>query len=172
MKTAVTKKRSAPSRSRRRASAVSEEQSLPRLTVKQIRLLRESFARVEPQANIAGLIFYRHLFTLDPTLRPLFHTSIELQGRKLIEALSYTVASLENPKTLVPILESLGRRHISYGTRDEHYATVSSALIQTLEEALGKSFTDETRDAWAAALAFVSETMKRGARPLKELQAG
>jgi nitric oxide dioxygenase len=172
MKTAIARKKSSPGRAlRRRASGFSAKPSTPRLTVKQIRLLRESFARIEPQAGIASLIFYRHLFTLDPTLRLLFHTSIELQGRKLMEALDYTVASLEDPETLVPVLESLGRRHVSYGTREEHYATVHRALMQALEETLGKSFTPETRAAWNTALEFVAETMKRGARPLKELQA-
>jgi hemoglobin-like flavoprotein len=172
MKTAVTRKKSSPGRgSRRRASGFPQKPSISRLTAKQIHLLRESFARIEPQAGIASLIFYRHLFTLDPKLRPLFHTSIELQGRKLMEALSYTVSSLEDPEALVPVLESLGRRHVTYGTRDEHYATVHRALMQALEETLGKSFTAETRKAWNVALEFVAETMKRGARPLKELQA-
>ena len=31
------------------------------------------------------MIFYRNLFTVDPSLRPLFHTTIELQGRKFME---------------------------------------------------------------------------------------
>src|SRR5215831_4471581 len=74
----------------------------PGLTAKQIRLLRQSFALVEPKAGIAGLVFYRQLFTLDPSLRKLFQTSIDLQGRKLMESLGYTVATFENSEMLVP----------------------------------------------------------------------
>src|SRR5262245_36249039 len=70
----------------------------PGLTAKEMRLLRGSFALIEPKAGIAGLVFYRQLFTLDLSLRELFQTSIELQGRKLMESLSYTVATFENPE--------------------------------------------------------------------------
>ncbi len=42
--------------------------------------LRRSFNRIAPQSGIAAMIFYRNLFTLDPSLRSLFHTTIELQG--------------------------------------------------------------------------------------------
>jgi hemoglobin-like flavoprotein len=140
------------------------------MTKRQIKLLRESFARVEPQGSIAALVFYRHLFTLDPSLRALFKTDIEIQSRKLIEALAFTVASLENPKALVPVLEDMGRRHFGCGVRDEHYDTVNTALLQSLQEILGKALTGEVRRAWKTALLFVSETMKRGAAQVSKLQ--
>src|SRR5438477_6973908 len=84
------------------------------LAERKIHLLRQSFALIEPHAGIAGLAFYRNLFNLDPSLRPLFQSSIELQARKLMEALSYTIATLEEPQTLVPTLEAMGRRHVAY----------------------------------------------------------
>ena len=137
---------------------------------KQIRLLRQSFALIEPQANIAALMFYRNLFTLDPSLRALFHTGIEVQGRKLMEALAFTVATLENPKALLPELEAMGRRHLTYSVRDEHYATVLEAMMLTLDQALGKAFTPEVRAAWSDALGLVAETMKRGAASVTALK--
>ena len=140
------------------------------VTDQQIRLLRESFALLEPKAIAAGLTFYRNLFALDPSLRAMFQTSIELQSRKLMEALSYTIATLENPAALVPALEAMGRRHVSYGTRDEHYDTVLTALLQTLGESLGSAFTPEIRSAWTEALTFVANTMKHGAAPVNALK--
>ncbi|HEX5221034.1 MAG TPA: globin domain-containing protein [Verrucomicrobiae bacterium] len=140
------------------------------MTEKQIHLLRESFALIQPKAVAAGLTFYRNLFALDPSLRAMFQSSIELQSRKLMEALSYTIATLENPKALVPMLEAMGRRHVSYGTRDEHYATVLTALLGALEETLGAAYTPETRKAWTAALGFVADTMKRGAAETQALR--
>ena len=133
------------------------------LTDRKVRLLRQSFALVEPHAGIAGLIFYRHLFNLDPSLRPLFQTSIELQARKLMEALSYTIATLENPKALFPVLESMGRRHVTYGARDEHYDTVIQAMLLTLAETLNSAFSPPVRAAWSEALTYVADAMKRGA---------
>jgi hemoglobin-like flavoprotein len=134
-----------------------------RVSAKQIQLLRKSFALIEPQAAIAGLIFYRNLFTLDPSLKSMFHTSIELQGRKLMEALNYTIATIEDPAMLVPVLEGLGRRHVSYGVKDIHYVAVIAAFLETLAEVLGTGCTSPVCDAWKAALAFVADTMKRGA---------
>lgn len=139
------------------------------MTPRHIQLLRESFARIEPQADIAALAFYRRLFTLAPELRPMFTTSIELQGRKLMESLRYTVATLENPAALVPMLEGMGRRHLAYGTKDEHYAVVTRALLEMLAEVLDKQFTPETAAAWQEALEFVCATMQRGARAVREL---
>lgn len=140
------------------------------VTEKQIQLLRESFALIEPKAVAAGLTFYRNLFALNPSLRAMFQSTAELQSRKLMEALSYTIATLENPKALVPMLEAMGRRHVAYGTRDEHYDTVQTALLQALEETLGPACTPETRMAWTDALTFVSETMKRGAADIQALK--
>ncbi len=118
------------------------------------------------------MIFYRNLFTLDPSLRSLFHTTIELQGRKFMDSLEYTVASLENPRALIPVLEAMGRRHVSYGTKSGHYATVVKALLQTLGECLEKEFTPAVEAAWRLALEFVAETMQRGAAPVHALTEG
>lgn len=59
----------------------------PPLDPKQVALLRRTFSQVESQGTIAALVFYRQLFTLDPSLKAMFHTSIELQTRKLLKLL-------------------------------------------------------------------------------------
>jgi hemoglobin-like flavoprotein len=138
------------------------------MTPQQVQLLRDSFARVEQQADIGALVFYRNLFTLAPELRAMFNTSIEIQGRKLMESLRYTIAALELPEELVPVLEGLGRRHVAYGTKNEHYDLVTQALLQMLAEVLGKDFTPATAAAWREALDFVCATMQRGAREVQE----
>jgi hemoglobin-like flavoprotein len=144
-------------------SSAAQNRSISPLNAEQVALLRRTFASIESKGTIAALVFYRNLFTLDPSLKAMFHTSIELQARKLMESLAYTVASLEEPQKLIPALEAMGRRHVSYGVRDEHYATVMTALLQMFEETLGKNFTPEAREAWQNALEFVSSTMQRGA---------
>lgn len=139
------------------------------LNAGQVALLRRSFGQIEPQGTIAALIFYKTLFSLDPSLKGLFHTSIELQARKLMDSLAHTVATLEAPEKLVPMLEAMGRRHVTYGVRDEHYDTVISALMSMLRETLGNSFTPEANEAWLKALNFVSDVMKHGAAGVQEL---
>jgi len=133
------------------------------LTSRQITRLRRSFAQVQKKAGIAALMFYRHLFTLDPSLRKLFHSDIEIQGRKLMDALAFVMKSLEKPDELEPILEAMGRRHTTYGVRDEHYDIVIRAFILALEESLGGRFDTESACAWRLALENVAAVMKIGA---------
>ncbi len=133
------------------------------MTPPQIQLIRQTFAFVEPRAEVMALVFYQRLFTLDPSLRPLFRTNIDEQGQKLMQMLGVAVALLEQPFALEPTLEALGRRHAGYGVEDRHYDTVGEALLDTLEECLGSAFTHEVMDAWATLYAIVANAMQRGA---------
>ena len=130
------------------------------MTPEQLQLVRQTFVLLEPRARVAALIFYQQLFALDPTLRALFSTDIEVQGRKLMEMLGVAVSLLESPHTLQAVLEDLGRRHASYGVEDRHYDTVGTALLGMLQECLGSVFTPAARAAWAALYAVVATTMQ------------
>ncbi len=127
-------------------------------------LVQSSFAKVAPIADQAADLFYDRLFTLDPSLRPLFKPDMREQKRALMGMLAVAVAGLDRLEQLVPAVRQLGARHARYGVKDEHYATVGSALIWTLEQGLGDDFTPETRDAWLAVYTVLAETMKDAAR--------
>lgn len=133
------------------------------MTADQIHLLRKSFGRVEEQAQVAALVFYRRLFELNPKLRPLFKTDIESQAAKLMDMLGLALSLTSRPGALEAELMESGKRHAGYGAREEDYATVGQAMIGMLEEVLGKDFTPATRDAWLAFYTYTSDTMKRGA---------
>ena len=130
---------------------------------RQAQLIRESFAKIEPRAAIAALMFYQRLFTLDPSLRALFQRDIEQQGVKLMQALRFAVATLDNPRELQPVLESLGRRHVYYGVEERHYDTVCVALLDALEYLLGPAFTPEVKEAWLKIYTHIADTMKHAA---------
>ena len=132
------------------------------LTTKQQRLVKASFRKVERISDIAALSFYQRLFVLDPSLRALFHADIEAQSKKLMQALKMVAEGIDRLPELLPAIESLGRRHLHYGVKDEHYATVGKALLWSLEQALGQDFTEEAA-AWAAAFELLAITMKRAA---------
>ena len=109
-----------------------------------------------------GLVFYQKLFTLEPSLRLLFHSSVELQTRKLMDSLHFTVATMENPKELVPELEAMGRRHVLYGVQDHHYNLVILALLHAFQQVLGEAFSMKVHAVWNRALRFIAEVMIRG----------
>ena len=129
----------------------------------QITHVEDSFALVAPIAPVAADLFYGRLFTLDPTLRPMFPEDLSEQKKKLMTMLQVAVASLRKPEQLVPALQNLGRRHGGYGVQDSHYETVGAALIWTLEQGLGDAFTPEVRDSWLALYTVVATTMQEAA---------
>jgi hemoglobin-like flavoprotein len=133
------------------------------MTPRQKMLVQTTFAQVAPIAETAASLFYNRLFELDPALRPLFKGDMAEQGRKLMQTLAVAVAGLDDLGALVPAVRALGRRHVAYGVRDEHYETVATALIWTLETGLGDAFTPEVRDAWATVYWILADTMKDGA---------
>ena len=129
----------------------------------QITLVQTSFSDVRPIAATASGLFYDRLFALDPSLRPLFKGDMTEQGRMLMSTLSSAVNSLTKLDALAPVLRSLGARHVTYGVRTEHYETVGSALLWTLEQGLGEKFTPSVREAWTAAYDLMAGVMQMGA---------
>ena len=131
------------------------------MTQIQLELVRVSFAQVAQMADAAGALFYRRLFELDPSLRSLFRSDLQEQGRKLIQMLGLAVAWLDRPDMLLPTIEALGRRHELYGVKSRDYQTVGEALLWTLAKGLGEAFTPEVRGAWIAVLELISSVMQR-----------
>ena len=77
----------------------------------------------------------------------------------VVKTVGKAVELLEDLDTLVPILTSLGTRHVKYGIVEAHYLVVGQALLETLAEGLGDDFTPEAKVAWEAVFGIVSETM-------------
>ena len=117
------------------------------MTPSQVAAVQTSFAAVLPIAGQAGLIFYDRLFVLDPKLRLLFTGDIAAQSEKLMDVIATVVQELNNPDTILPTVRALGVRHAGYGVSDSDYQTVGAALLWTLEQGLGASFTPEVADA-------------------------
>jgi hemoglobin-like flavoprotein len=133
------------------------------MTLRQKELVQTSWAKVVPIADTAAGLFYGRLFELDPSLRPLFSSDIKEQGKKLMMMITVAVKGLDNLAALVPAVQALGKRHVGYGVKDEHYATVGSALLWTLEKGLGEAWNAELKEAWVAVYTVLADTMKQGA---------
>lgn len=129
------------------------------MTPRQIQLVRETFAAVEPIADTAATIFYRRLFDLDPDLRALFPSDLTAQRRNLMQTLTVVVRNLDRLDGILPAVEALGRRHAGYRVRADDYETVGAALLDTLEEGLAAAFTPEVRAAWTAAYGLLASVM-------------
>src|SRR5215831_13491440 len=99
------------------------------MNTREIELVQESFAKVQPIAVEAARLFYQRLFEIDPLLRPMFRGDIEEQGRKLMQIIGVAVSSLRQWDKIRPAVEEMGQRHTGYGVRDEHYVVVATTLL-------------------------------------------
>lgn len=133
------------------------------MTPEQIKLVKDSWAKVVPISETAAELFYGKLFELDPGVRAMFKGDMKEQGRKLMAILNTAVNALDKLETIVPAVQDMGKRHVTYGVKDEHYDTVGEALIWTLGAGLKDAFTDETKEAWVAVYTLVADTMKAAA---------
>jgi hemoglobin-like flavoprotein len=131
------------------------------MTPKQKQLVQNSWEKVLPISDTAATLFYGRLFELDPSTRPLFkHANMPEQRKKLMDMIGTAVNSLNALDQLIPAVTDLGQRHMAYGVTDEHYASVGSALLWTLEQGLGADFTPEVKEAWTTVYGVLADTMK------------
>lgn len=133
------------------------------MTPLQIALVQSTWQRVLPIKEQAASLFYNRLFDLDPALKPLFKADIAEQGRKLMAMINAAVTGLSRLEQIVPAVQDLGRRHVRYGVKDKHYDTVAAALLWTLEQGLGETFTPAAKEAWTTAYTLLASTMKDAA---------
>jgi hemoglobin-like flavoprotein len=128
----------------------------------QKQIIWTTWSQVVPIADQAASLFYRRLFEIDPSTRPLFNTTdMAQQRKKLLQVLGMAVSGLENLGALTKTVEDLGRRHARYGVKDSHYDSVGAALLWTLEQGLGKAWTPEAAAAWTEVYKLLSGIMRR-----------
>nr|ART38592.1 G386 [uncultured bacterium] len=133
------------------------------MTPEQVTMVQTSFKKVVPIADTAADLFYDRLFTIAPEVRSMFPDDIKDQKKKLIAMLATAVTNLHQVETILPAVESLGKRHVAYGVTADHYEPVGAALLWTLEQGLGPDFTPSVKAAWTEAYVTLAGAMKGAA---------
>ena len=119
----------------------------------------EGFHTLTPHLTVIGAVKYLNF------LKRAFN-AVEVsitpgQAGKLMHMINAAVRKLDDPATLIPILQQLGTRHTGYGVVPSHYATVGAALLKTLEQGLGPAFTPEVKSAWSTVYGFIANVMMK-----------
>ncbi|RKS75031.1 hemoglobin-like flavoprotein [Actinomadura pelletieri DSM 43383] len=130
------------------------------------RKLKENFTLVAANGVDVAEYFYADLFNTEPGLRSMFPASMSRQHDVLLGALSQIVSSVDDPDTLVPYLEDLGRRHYRFGVLGEHYVPVGASLIATLAYFSGTEWNEDLERDWRAAYGLVASVMHGAAAEL------
>jgi hemoglobin-like flavoprotein len=121
--------------------------------------VQSTFDLIAPIADNAAALFYSKLFELDPSLKSMFKSDMSDQRKKLMQILGVAVSSLKNIEAIVPAVQDLGRRHVKYGVRPQHYNTVAEAILWMLAQTLGATFTPEIKQSWTEVYTVLADTM-------------
>lgn len=133
------------------------------MTPAEIEMVQDSFKKVVPIADIAANIFYDRLFEIAPQVRPLFPADMKDQKTKLMQTIGVAVNNLHKLEDIVPVVQELGRKHVNYGVKPEHYDIVAQALLFTLSKGLGDAWSPALEDAWTKTYTVLATTMKDAA---------
>ena len=130
------------------------------MTTEQTMLVKNSWKKLRNvKAETIGDLFYTKLFFDHPGLRKVFPSQMNQQNKKLVDMLSYIVLKIDNFQAIKKDIQALAISHEKYGTKPEHYAMVGSALIWTLEKAIGKEWNRDLEEAWIACYSLIAQTM-------------
>ncbi len=134
------------------------------MTPEKVALVQASFKKVGPIADVAADLFYARLFELAPETRALFPEDMREQKKKLMQMLGVAVGNLHQIDQIVAAVQKLGRSHVGYNVKPEHYVVVGEALLDTLAKGLGEAFTPAVKDAWGETYSLVATTMQDAAK--------
>ena len=131
-----------------------------RMTAQQIALVQRTwklFRDINPQ--VIGDVFYSKLFTDVPSVKKLFKNPMGSQYKKLIDMISMIVGRLQEIDAVKNDIREMGKRHVHYGVKPEHYNAVGDALLWTLQQGLGADWNTEVEEAWSVCYKMLADTM-------------
>ena len=146
---------------------------VPPMIPLQLRIVQETFAKIENHLEQFSALFYERLFQIDPGTRPLFHSDVKLQhtfAKVLGEVIILRLRSLiflpatakATAAAIIPGAYWSGRLHHGYGVSPGHFETMKRALIDALRHQLGAEFTEDVKEAWSQAYDILSAAMQKG----------
>jgi hemoglobin-like flavoprotein len=135
------------------------------LSASQVQLLKKTFRQIN--TDQFSDYFYSRLFELHPEVRHLFPKEMEELKTKLVSVFELMVFSFVEetngkftlqPELITP-LSNLGKLHEDKGVLTAHYKIANALMLESLAHCLGKSLTEEIKQIWTQALAFLTAAM-------------
>jgi len=130
-----------------------------------IALVQVSWEAIAPDSLLAASTLAMNLCADDLNIASAFEENRIKLSRAVMQTISFIVASLDQPETLVPYLGSMGQRLRRHGLLESCQHTVAAALFLTLGQILGSRYGPVEHNAWAVAYSFVVRIMIAESRP-------
>ena len=93
-------------------------------------------------------MFYRRFFELAPETRSPFPNDLERQYLTLVDMMAAIIGALDRQELFQSITTYAGLRHARFGAKPAYFSAFGDALIWSLEQQFGASFTPELKEAW------------------------
>ncbi|ASZ12580.1 NO-inducible flavohemoprotein [Chitinophaga pendula] len=143
------------------------------MTDEQKRLVAATVPVLREHGVLLTTHFYNRMFTHNPELRHVFNMGNQQKGKQqtaLAMAVLAYAEHIENPCSLMPVIDSIGHKHTSLNVRPEHYAMVGKHLLASISEVLGKAATPELVEAWKMAYQKLAAIMSGHEQHLYAMQ--
>ncbi len=139
----------------------------------QIRLLQQSFARIDPVKLEVGRTFYRKLSEISPQTEILLNDRAErrwliligtfqqLMNSQLRSMLTLPATSTQSREAVTPEVVKLAQSFVEYGLTPEQMDAVRTALLFSLSEHLGDTLDARTENAWSEIVTLVIHSMRQ-----------
>jgi nitric oxide dioxygenase len=134
------------------------------VTPAELALIESSGAVVRDDGDAFADTFYATLFEVAPEVRDLFPDDMHEQRGKLVDELAFLIDAAADLERFVERARELGRRHVGYGVRHEHYDAVGVALVSAVRDRTGSDWTAAHHDAWDRLYRLIADVMREGAR--------
>lgn len=106
--------------------------------------------------------FYSRMFAHHPELLNLFNMGNQKNDKQqtaLATAVLAYAEHIENPEVLLPVLNTIGQKHVSLSIRPEQYLIVGEHLLAAISEILGEAASPELMAAWETAYFQLADLM-------------
>jgi nitric oxide dioxygenase len=128
-------------------------------SARDIQLVQESFAALEPALGALVEVFYAELFAANPQVRRMFPEDMSEQRKKLAATLKVAVNGASKLDQLLPALQALGEKHAAYGVQPAHFDAVGAALVKSLAQCAGSLWNEELQAAWVKIYSLIASVM-------------
>jgi len=92
----------------------------------------------------------------------MFPADLGPQRARLGATIDFVVAHMRSPEALREVLRDLGRHHVKYGVRREHYPIVVDEIVGAMVDVAPREWTEDDTANWRTALRLVAQVMMSG----------
>ncbi len=133
------------------------------MTPNAVKLVQESWTQVESAGPAAAALFHCNLLGSRPWLSAPYTGYVDERDAMVMRTFGRAVKGMDILEAHATMLLQIGRVNAECGVQSHHYPYFEVALLQTLGQILGDTFTEPLKQAWTAVFGTMTRLMLAGA---------